>query len=97
MPFDTIANELLAEPEVDKGTGFGSNPGLCVGGKIFAMVVDGELVVKLPADRCAELAAGDGASPFQIGKRQMREWVSVAPGTHDWAALAREALAFVRG
>jgi hypothetical protein len=97
VAFDAIANELLAEPGVDEGTGFGSNPGLRVGGKIFAMVVDGNLVVKLPADRCAELAAGDGAAPFQIGKRQMREWVSVAPGTHDWPALAREALTFVRG
>jgi YjbR len=91
--FDAIANQLLAEPGVDEGTGFGKQPGLRVGGKIFAMLIDGELVVKLPAERCAELTAG-GASTFQVGKRQMREWVSVPPGSHDWSALAREALAF---
>jgi hypothetical protein len=33
-----------------------------------------------------------------IGKRAMREWVSVEPGgPHDWTAVAREAYGFVRG
>ena len=94
MSFDEIANEFLAEPGVDEGTGFGSNPGLRVGGKIFAMEVDGRLVVKLPAQRVAALTDA-GAKPFVIGKRTMREWVSVEPGD-NWNALAREALAFVR-
>lgn len=95
MSFDAIANEFLSEPGVDEGTGFGSNPGLRVGGKIFAMEVDGRLVVKLPAERVTALTEA-GAEPFVVGKRAMREWVSVAPGAHDWNALAREALAFVR-
>jgi hypothetical protein len=94
--FDTIASELLAEPGVEEGTGFGSQPGLRVGGKIFAMHIDGRLVVKLPAERCAELAEADGADTFVIGKRRMREWVAVEPGAHDWRTLAREALGFVR-
>ncbi len=81
-----------------EGTGFGAMPGLRAGGKIFAMLHEGELVAKLPADRCAALVAAGGARPFEIGRRRMREWVSVEPdGPHDWAALAREALAFVRG
>ena len=95
MSFDAIANELLTEPGVDESTGFGSNPGLRVGGKIFAMEVDGRLVVKLPAERVTALSEAN-AEPFVIGRRTMREWVSVAPGAHDWNALAREALAFVR-
>ena len=95
VSFDAIAKEFLSEPGVDEGTGFGSNPGLRVGGKIFAMQVDGRLVVKLPADRVAALTAA-GAQPFVVGKRTMREWVSVEPGAHDWRALAGEALAFVR-
>ena len=94
--FDDIANQLLGEPGIDEGTGFGTNPGLRVGGKIFAMEVRGQLVVKLPATRCEELVAA-GAEPFVIGKRTMREWVAVAPGAGDWPALAREALAFVSG
>jgi hypothetical protein len=92
--FDEVANDLLGEPGVDEGTGFGTNPGLRVGGKIFAMEVRGKLVVKLPAERCQALVA-EGAEPFVVGKRRMREWVAVEPGVHDWRALAREALAFV--
>jgi hypothetical protein len=94
VSFDAVANEFLGEPAVDEGTGSGSNPGLRVGGKIFAMEVDGRLVVKLPADRAKALIAA-GAEPFVVGKRQMREWVSIEPG-ENWNALAREALAFVR-
>ena len=55
MSFDAIANELLGEPGVDEGTGFGNNPGLRVGGKIFAMEVDGWVSVE-PRDDWAALA-----------------------------------------
>jgi hypothetical protein len=92
-----MLDDLLAEPGVDEGTGFGKSPGLRVGGKIFAMEIDDRLVVKLPAERCRELVDAGGADLFVIGKRQMREWVAVDPDAHDWDALAREALAFVRG
>jgi len=96
--FDAIANDLLGEPGIDEGTGFGTNPGLRVGGRIFAMLVRGDLVVKLPADRCAALVAAGEAEPFVVGRRRMREWVAVAAGGgHEWGALAREALAFVSG
>jgi hypothetical protein len=94
--FDAIAGDLLAEPGVEEGTGFGKQPGLRVGGKIFAMEIDGRLVVKLPPERCDELVEAGGTEPFVIGKRRMREWVAVEPGAHDWPALAREALGFVR-
>jgi hypothetical protein len=83
---------------VTEGTGFGASRGLRVGRRIFAMLVDEELVVKLPAERCAALADGDGAGLFEVGRRRMREWVSIEPdGAHDWPALVREALTFVRG
>ena len=95
--FASIAEQLLREPGVSEGTGFGSNPGLNVGGKIFAMLVRDELVVKLPAGRCAELVAGGSARPFERGQgRPMKEWITVgAAGAPEWPALAREALAFV--
>lgn len=95
--FAAIVEDLRREPGVDEGTGFGKNPGLRAGGSIFAMLVAGELVVKLPADRCAELAGAAGASAFAVGQRRMREWVSLEhDGRQDWAALAREALGFAR-
>jgi hypothetical protein len=95
--FAALAEELRREPGVEEGTGFGKSPGLRTGGKIFAMVVHGELVVKLPAERSAALVDAGAASTFTIGRRQMREWVSVEPRRSErWAGLAREALTFVR-
>lgn len=96
--FAAIIDRLLREPGVEQGTGFGSNPGLRAGGKIFAMLVRGELVVKLPADRCDDLVAADAARPFERGQgRPLREWVSVGEDVQfDWLHLAREALAFVQ-
>jgi hypothetical protein len=96
--FDAVANELLPEPGVDEGTGFGSNPGLRVDGHIFAMLVRGALVVKLPAERCADLVEEGEAEAFQIGKRRMTEWISVGrPDAARWVELAGEARAFVAG
>ena len=77
---------------------FGSDA-LTVNGSIFAMLTRGELVVKLPAARVAELVASGNGMPFMAGRgRSMREWVVVAvDDPRDWQTLAREALTFVRG
>src|SRR4051794_19072641 len=96
--FAALAERFAGEPDVEAGTGFGSAPGLRAGGKVFAMLPHGELVVKLPAERCAAMVdAGEGRL-FEVGRRTMREWVVV--GGVDpaaWAALAGDALAYVRG
>jgi hypothetical protein len=92
VSFDAVMERFAGAPGVEQGTGWRS-PGLRVNRKIFAMCVDGELVVKLPAERCAAIvAAGDGR-PFRSGGREMREWVAVPAG--DWVALAEEAHAYV--
>jgi hypothetical protein len=70
---------------------FGSEA-LKVDGKIFAMLVDGRLVVKLPHGRVEALTAAGTGHPFDSGGgRVMREWLSVAPAQ----ALAAEAMRFV--
>ena len=97
--FAAIVAELAGEPDVTEGTGFGKMPGLRTGGKIFAMLVRGRLVVKLPRERVDALLAAGAAERFDPGHgRPMKEWASVAPSANEsWADLAAGALAFVRG
>ena len=94
--FATLSRTLLKEPDVEPGTGFGTNPGLRSKRKTFAILVDGYLVIKLPAARCSQMAADGIAKPFEIGSRRMREWIRIADaGQADWTRLAREARAYV--
>ena len=77
--------------------GFGRG-GLKVNGKLFSMVSQDRLVVKLPADRVDELVAqghGDHFDPRKNGV-EMREWLVLDPDSDlDWRALAEEAREFV--
>ena len=76
---------------------FGS-AALKVNNRIFAMLVRGELVVKLPRRRVdALMVAGDGR-PFDTGRgRVMKEWVSLDPRSRiAWLGVARESMEFVR-
>jgi len=79
------------------GSGFGRGS-LKYRGKIFAMLVRGRLVVKLPADRVTALIKGGEGVAFDANKgTAMREWFSLAPDSGlDWLSLATEALEFAR-
>ncbi|HLG73226.1 MAG TPA: hypothetical protein VK009_22620 [Chloroflexota bacterium] len=100
--FGDLVQELLGTPGVtppaeDSGgrRSFGSN-GLKVDGRIFAMLVRGRLVVKLPRNRVDELVAAGEGERFETA-RVMKEWLTLSPSSGlDWLELAREALAFVR-
>ena len=77
------------------GSGFGRGA-LRYRRKIFAMLVRGQLVVKLPRTRVDELVDGGHGERFDANKgTPMKEWFSLDPGSAlAWPALAREALDF---
>ena len=95
--WERVAVSYLREPEVTAGTGFGRSRGLRVGGKIFAMLARGELVVKLPRERVDELVEAGIGDRFDPGHgRLMKEWASVpSAASRRWPALVAEARAFV--
>jgi hypothetical protein len=81
------------------GKGFGSTGQLKVEGHIFAMLVRGELVVKLPREKVAELVASGDGKYFDAGKgKPMREWFVLSPDSKkQWLPLATQAMDFVSG
>jgi hypothetical protein len=98
--YEDLVDDLMGADGVTPprgGSGFGRSA-LRYRGKIFAMLVRGRLVLKLPANRVAALVgAGDGA-PFDANKgTPMKEWLGLDPASKlDWLALAREALEFAQ-
>ena len=93
--YEAVAQAVEHDPPSDRDRGFGADA-LKVSRKIFAMLVDGNLVLKPRAPGRGALEAGDGA-PFDPGHgRVMREWVTVTPAAAArWIPLAEEARAFV--
>ncbi|HEX8804498.1 MAG TPA: hypothetical protein VF743_09900 [Acidimicrobiales bacterium] len=93
--YQFVVDALLDEPEVESGRMFRSQ-GLRFRRRFFALLNRGRLVVKLPADRVAQLEGDGTGTRFDRGDgRPLREWVAV-PLTDEerWRALAVEALGF---
>jgi TfoX/Sxy family transcriptional regulator of competence genes len=97
--FQELVYAFARDPNVtppEGSRGFGSHA-LRIHGKIFAMVVRGHLVVKLPRSRVDSLVdSGDGIR-FDANKgKPMKEWLRLDPASSlEWEALAQEAMAFV--
>jgi hypothetical protein len=93
-----LVDELLGVAGVTPpagGRGFGRSA-LKFRNKIFAMLVRGQLVLKLPAERVDELVRAGHGIHFDANKgTPMKEWLSLNPEPGlDWLPLAREALGF---
>ena len=98
LVFAPIADAFRNDASVTLGRMFGS-VGLKVNGKVFAMVVKGDLVVKLSKERVDALIASGRGRSFDPGNgRLMKEWVVIKSMTPtDWLALVQEARRFVVG
>jgi TfoX/Sxy family transcriptional regulator of competence genes len=96
--FARVLDAFSRERGVTTGTMMAS-VGLKVDGKIFAMLVRGKLVAKLPKDRVdalVEAGAGKRFDPRHDG-RVMKEWIELEGREPPWIELAREAHRFVKG
>jgi hypothetical protein len=96
--FDALCEEYAGHAGVTlpgEGRGFGSSA-LKINNSIFAMLVDGRLVVKLPANRVSELIKTGAGAPFDAGKgKPMKEWVGLLGDEAASRKLVAEAFAFV--
>lgn len=94
--FASLIDTLLRDAGVTQSKMFGA-PGLKVRGKVFAMLVKGRLVVKLPREQVDGLVASSRGQYFDPGHgRLMKEWVAVGPASQAmWLKLAREAKEYV--
>jgi hypothetical protein len=98
--FEDVVDELVGSPGVTPprgGSGFGRSA-LRWENKIFAMLVRGRLVLKLPAGRVDALVSGGHGANFDANKgTPMKEWFSLDPESGlAWLPLAQEALDFAR-
>jgi hypothetical protein len=98
--FEDVVDGLVGSPGVTPprgGSGFGRSA-LRWEDKIFAMLVRGRLVLKLPASRVDALVGGGDGVHFDANKgTPMKEWFSLDPESGlAWLPLAQEALDFAR-
>jgi hypothetical protein len=97
--FHEMSATALIRPDVVTGTMMGF-PCLRVSGAFFASCDHrtGDLIVKLPRDRVAQLIEDGVGRPFAPAGRTFREWVLIEDRDETrWAELIDEAHAFVRG
>jgi hypothetical protein len=97
--FEDLVDEFTGRPGITPpgATGGFGRTALRADGRIFAMFVRGQLVLKLPRARVDELVEGGHGVRFDAGKgTPMKEWLTLDAGSpHPWSALAEEALEFV--
>ena len=91
--FWDLVEPMYADPAVLRSTMMGL-PCVRLDGRFFASLDrrTGALLVKLPAERVAQLIAAGHGEPFAPAGRVFREWVAVPrPDRRRWRALLAEA------
>jgi hypothetical protein len=94
LRWQALTEEFLGEEGVTLDRAFG-RMALLVDGRIFASAGPRGLLIKISAERVAQLIRLGDAGEFRNGAgRILREWAVATPES-DWSALAAEALEFV--
>jgi hypothetical protein len=94
LRWEALTAEFLGEQGVTLDRAFG-RMSLMVDGRIFASAGPRGLLIKVSAERVAQLIRLGDAGEFRSGAgRVMREWAVATPES-DWSALAAESLEFV--
>lgn len=96
--FWDVAEPFVGTGRLDEGTMMGHHCLRAPGGGFVATVhrASGDLVVKLPRARVAELIESGEGAPFAPAGKVFREWCAIAGGTDErWAELIGEASVFV--
>ena len=91
--FWDLAEHLLIDPATSIGT-LMKFPCLRANGSFFATCDhrSGDLIVKLPRQRVAQLVDDGVAQPFAPAGRTFKEWVSITERDEDtWQSLLTEA------
>jgi len=96
--YDELTDDLLYDPAIGRSTMMGY-PCVRLAGRYLASYdgTVGQLVVKLPGDRVAELVRAGTGDEFSPAGKVFREWVAIP--TIDrrlWQSLLTEAVAFAR-
>ncbi len=96
MTLDDLRDQLADLPDVHTGKAL-QNTGLMVGGKLFALLWNGRLILKLPARQVDALIESHDAVRFDRNQgKPLKEWVVLPESAAaDWVVLARDAYAFV--
>ncbi|MEU5265321.1 hypothetical protein [Amycolatopsis sp. NPDC021455] len=96
--FEVLVDEFTGRPGITPpgATGGFGRTALRAHGRIFAMFVRGQLVLKLPRARVDELVEGGHGVRFDANKgTPMKEWLALDAGSpQPWSALTEEALEF---
>jgi hypothetical protein len=97
--FEAVVDEFSGQPGVTPpgATGGFGRSALRANGRIFAMFVRGQLVLKLPKPRVDDLVDAGHGVRFDANKgTPMKEWLALSNDAEPaWPDLAREALEFV--
>lgn len=97
--FEDLVEQFTGRPGITPpgATGGFGRTALRADGRIFAMFVRGELVLKLPRTRVDELVDGGHGVRFDANKgAPMKEWLALSEASpQPWGELAEEALEFV--